>query len=1525
MVESNLGRDPRDSLDELLRRCRDFEDLHLGFKGPPSDRRRRMPPTLDGATLGDFRIIEEIGRGGMGVVYLAEQTSLGRRVALKVLPPGSANDVERRKRFAREARAAAALRHPNIVAVFDCGEAEGTLYYAMEYIDGIPLDRFLETMAAGRTEEIPEGLRCALGISSAAPRGAAGSEYCRRMAARFAEVADALSEAHRQGVVHRDVKPSNIIFDGGARLMLADFGLASVAQGSRLTRSRLVLGTPLYMSPEQMEGDGGEVDARSDIFSLGVTLYQCLALELPWSADRPRRLVHAICVDDPPPLGRRNPSAPPELEVIAAKCLEKSPRDRYFSAAQLAGDLRAAVDGGELSIRPTGAVTRWLRRVRRDPAPAVAKAALAALAVAAAAQGLYLALVSSERDRAAYEKLNLEAIDVLFSGGAESGSEPARSAIGILERAAALCPERPEAWFHLALAQHQMGSTSGSTTYDPSGAAVLPAIEPYLERALAAAPGYEPALLLKAQQLEQQGRAEEAARARERIPGIETRPAWRQWLAAELQFRRGAWDLAAAEFRRSVRGLDLPFSGYRHYAQLQIGTCLFAQFRFEEAIGALRIAQELAPARIVPGILLGKAWVERGDLRRAEEEFELALERAESPAEALAAIAWTWWFVGEGGRALRANERGLARFPRYPRLLTNRSVALGLWRSSEPAASLAESRWHLWRLEGNRLVPWLHSAFLSDLGLEEESSAVRGGQSPNEWFRGPTHFEFKVRDAVALLDQPERRAEAARSCLDRFRAGERKHRADAPMAAAVLLAALPEEEALAAARDLPAASAGWGSLELLLETYSQAGRRAEALALLDEQARAEPPVDEALALLGEIRFAEGDAAAALALFETGIARHPDVAAFHRGSARALAKLGRPLEAHERFGSALQLDPAYGDAAMEWKRIALSQGKAEDYFQTMVSLTPSSSDWRHLAALVRESRTLAERTEYWRAAADRHPNQAWPLVFLGECLAESRHLDLALERLEAGYRLRPFPAFGQRIADVVHASRHPRQAALYWERFRRREPADPEARWLLAEARLAAGDVDAALDGFLEALLLRPEDAAVFRLHRQLARHRLPIERRARFWSDVEARLADRAPAQAVRALSPERGDDSGPLRIDCGARRPHHDARDRHWSADRFFVGGTAARGLLPSMAGDVDERLSWSERISIPGDADALYAIPLPDGDYEVRVHVPGEPHVLERQFRVEAEGEALEWPAASTPGAPIALRRVVRVADGFLDLDARELFGPCRLLAIEVLPGSSTAGAAPAADPIEHARGCAGALRLRGDRLRDSGDFRGAVKAYRAGATLDGAAAPELLARAYGTLLASGTGPSERRRFLDEERGLPGKTEGVRRLEELEELWRGASWSLRINCGGGAIADGQGRVWSCDRFFAGGMTASTPLSAAGVAAPSIYQTCRRGERRGFAMSYAIPLPRGRYAVQLHLAATTWIHGHGPFDVILEGERVLAAVHPWKAPGFRRALRPVFTVDVADGVLEISLRPAGGVPLLSGIEVEPR
>ena len=336
--------------------------------------------------LGDFRIVRELGRGGMGIVYEAVQISLGRRVALKVLRDSASLDSRRLRRFQVEAQAAASLRHPHIVPVFATGSEDGIAYYAMQYIKCRDLARIINELRQDCSSEATRLAGCKLVPRK--PIFDQGTSFERDVARLGRQAAMALEHAHANDVLHRDVKPSNLLVDENGHLWITDFGLARIRGGFDLTQTDEALGTPRYMSPEQALGSRTPLDGRTDVYSLGATIYEILTLVSPFSGDNRLDLLRQITQVEPIPPRTIDPRIPADLETIVQKAMAKTPSERYATAADLADDLGRFLDDRPIRARRPSLLNRagkWTRRHRELMAVAGVMGLVLAVALAAAA------------------------------------------------------------------------------------------------------------------------------------------------------------------------------------------------------------------------------------------------------------------------------------------------------------------------------------------------------------------------------------------------------------------------------------------------------------------------------------------------------------------------------------------------------------------------------------------------------------------------------------------------------------------------------------------------------------------------------------------------------------------------------------------------------------------------------------------------------------------------------------------------------------------------------------------------------------------------------------------------------------------------------------------------------------------------------------------------------------------------------------------------------------------------------------
>jgi serine/threonine protein kinase len=366
-LQAGLAPDKARLLADHAELARQLEDCLAGIEFV---HRTAKPVTETPAQLGDFQIIREVGRGGMGVVYEALQLSLKRKVALKVLRFGVTTDPEVMQRFQREAETVAHLHHTNIVPIHAVGCEQGVHYYAMQFIEGQSLAAVAEELRQGATTHV------------------AGADRFEEVAGWMLQAAEALAHAHQRGVIHRDIKPSNLILDPEGTVWLTDFGLAKRADEVTLTAAGILMGTPRYMSPEQAATTRQPIDHRTDIYSLGATLYELATGKPVFESQTPQGVITQILNAEPVAPRLVQGHLPRDLETIILKCLAKEPARRYQTARDLADDLRAFLDNRPIRARRMSMAeraVRWMRKSRRSAQVAGLAAAASTLLIAAGA------------------------------------------------------------------------------------------------------------------------------------------------------------------------------------------------------------------------------------------------------------------------------------------------------------------------------------------------------------------------------------------------------------------------------------------------------------------------------------------------------------------------------------------------------------------------------------------------------------------------------------------------------------------------------------------------------------------------------------------------------------------------------------------------------------------------------------------------------------------------------------------------------------------------------------------------------------------------------------------------------------------------------------------------------------------------------------------------------------------------------------------------------------------------------------
>lgn len=407
--------DHADEIRRTLQMLVSLEDLEPAPK--PSDESRSADPIH--TELGDFELIRELGRGGMGVVYEAIQRSVQRRVAIKVLPFAGLADNGKLQRFKNEVRAAGILHHPNIVPVYAVGVERGVHYFAMQLVDGPSLSELITDLSGVESSQAMESTQWQGGppdstnstsstanapqvtplsrvsstnetvkniqASISTIRSRSSKDYQRQVAQWGVQIASALSCAHDMGILHRDIKPGNLLLDGEGRLWVTDFGLARIESQASVTMTGDILGTLRYMAPEQLRAKRGLIDHRADIYALGATLYELLTLRPLYNASGRSDLVQQVLHQEPRSMGSIREDIEPDLQSIVAKSLSKEPSERYQSAQELGDELTRFLERKPILTKPPGSVGRVIKWFRRHPAlSATISAALFVLLIVSA-------------------------------------------------------------------------------------------------------------------------------------------------------------------------------------------------------------------------------------------------------------------------------------------------------------------------------------------------------------------------------------------------------------------------------------------------------------------------------------------------------------------------------------------------------------------------------------------------------------------------------------------------------------------------------------------------------------------------------------------------------------------------------------------------------------------------------------------------------------------------------------------------------------------------------------------------------------------------------------------------------------------------------------------------------------------------------------------------------------------------------------------------------------------------------------
>jgi serine/threonine protein kinase/Tfp pilus assembly protein PilF len=549
--------------------------------GPPTTAPRHLP-RIDG-----YRILDVLGQGGMGIVYRSIQTKLNRAVALKVLPAivGEANPSAV-SRFRREATAAGRLHHTNIIPIYDFGESNDAYYYAMELIRGKPLNELVNQLGSVDASRASAAQLASVlqAISSEAPGVASeqasiaqdastmasvsqsgrGRPYFAQVARWMADAADALHYAHQQGIIHRDIKPANLILSDDGRIMIADFGLAKSVEDASVTMTGSLLGTLRYVSPEQAMAKRVHVDHRTDIYSLGATLYELLTFKPAFPGVDDKEILGAIISRDPLPTRRVLVTVPHELETICMKMMEKSPDQRYATARALADDLRRYLNDLPIVAKRPGPLARLVKYARRHKALVTAVTAIVLLAT----MTLFWMRESDRRSDAQIDALLNRAFTHIGGNEFDKAFEASNQAL-------TLEPGAPRALAARACAyiegfRQARRSNSGNREHLELAIADLDLALPGLEK-----DEQGDWLNYKAVALKLLGRFEDAVDTLEQAIALTPHPSAEMWsnmgvyMAMVHRFTEAHEALARAVAKASDRGDSCDFAAWRNIASLE--------------------------------------------------------------------------------------------------------------------------------------------------------------------------------------------------------------------------------------------------------------------------------------------------------------------------------------------------------------------------------------------------------------------------------------------------------------------------------------------------------------------------------------------------------------------------------------------------------------------------------------------------------------------------------------------------------------------------------------------------------------------------------------------------------------------------------------------------------------------------------------------------------------------------------------------------------------------------------------------
>jgi len=1066
-------------------------------------------------SFGPYRLVKEIGRGGQGVVYLAEDTRLHRRVALKALTTVGAQSSSMRSRLLREAEAASKLDHPGICAVHEVGEADGVPFIAMRYVEGASLARRIDDSRSSRGESSAVDLSAAGAAATAEPESSPpASERKPRdsvleVVALIERAARALHVAHEAAIVHRDVKPGNIMVTTDGRPVLLDFGLSrdETTDDHTLTHSGTLVGTPAYMAPEQLVGQRIPIDRRADVYALAVTLYECLTLRRPFAAPTREQLYQRILVTEPPDPRRFNPAIPKDLKAVLEVALDKDRDRRYQTALDFAEDLRRVRALEPVVAREAGPSHRLRRWAQREPAKAALVGVLLAVTALAAYGGARLPELLEGQRVAAAEQRRAEVEQSLEEGFYQLGKGSSRKAIDFFVQALRRDPETPEAVAGMALAEIRLDRASRA----------LALLEQHgrLE-------ARHPALgWVRAEALRFAGRRREAERVEASL-GEPTAPfalftvASRHMCRGHAQNLRGDRKAELAEFRRTADLLDRCTSrsgharalyhfelahaaghvhdpalcrraaqGVEHlYAKPAGSPTAWFWVGFavrktdpDHAIRAFQNALDARPDDPIARYYIGQAHAAKGEFDKAAALYRLALRKQPRDPDILLSLANAMLETGDLDGAVRFYRRAIDARSDYALAYHNLGAALkrkgeldAAIRAIEQALKIrptyADARFSLGvclaaKGEWNRAA----EAFRSVLELEPNHDHAYA-------YLGRAHLRLGEREAaVAALEKAlARNPDDARAhCL---LGNARRAGGDLPGAI----------RALRKARDLNPNDAEVHAC--LARALAESGDADGAIRSYRKVLELAPDDAGTHTCIGVILMDRGDLGGAIRAFRSAIEHSPDDARFHCNLGVACERKGDRDAAIDAFKHALELDETLADAHYNLGRIHESKGDreaAKRAYRRAVKSRPDHGDaWNNLGVLLQAERDLTGALEAFDAAIEARPDQPLYHQNRGLILKSRGDLEGAIEALEVAIRLRPdSPKALRQLGIALKATGRIDAAVNAFRSLVALRPETAVVHYDLGIALKARGDVVGAVRAYEEAIRLRPRYAEAY--------------------------------------------------------------------------------------------------------------------------------------------------------------------------------------------------------------------------------------------------------------------------------------------------------------------------------------------------------------------------------------------------------------------------------------------------------------